>query len=207
MKNITFVFLFALFLSGCSSSIQLAQKDSNRIKSISFNQNVKIPDKVFYQGSRQTVGLMFGAIGILIAHSSETNDDLIMAHLKKNNINIGKIAIQEFEKQIKHNSRFANKRFVSNQENADATFVLEVSAYGIAKIQGFSNLYKPVLRLTGKLVDNQNKTIWEDYNIIASKNSNIQGIPFKTYLSKPGAMRKKFELITKNVVSLLIENL
>jgi hypothetical protein len=47
----------------------------------------------------------------------------------------------------------------------------------------------------------------EDYNIIASKNSNIQGIPFKTYLSKPGAMRKKFELITKNVVSLLIENL
>jgi hypothetical protein len=39
-----------------------------------------------------------------------------------NNINIGKIAIQEFEKQIKHNSRFANKRFVSNQENADATF-------------------------------------------------------------------------------------
>jgi hypothetical protein len=40
--------------------------------------------------ARQTVGLMFGAIGILIAHSSETNDDLIMAHLKKNNINIGK---------------------------------------------------------------------------------------------------------------------
>jgi accessory colonization factor AcfC len=36
---------------------------------------------------------------------------------------------------------------------------------------------------------NSNKTIWEDYNIIASKNSNIQGIPFKTYLSKPGAMR------------------
>jgi hypothetical protein len=72
------------------------QPDKNRA-----NKNTKV---IFFivtrlsflmvvDGSRQTVGLMFGAIGILIAHSSETNDDLIMAHLKKNNINIGKIAI------------------------------------------------------------------------------------------------------------------
>jgi hypothetical protein len=40
-------------------------------------------------------------VGILIAHSSETNDDLIMAHLKKNNINIGKIAILFHSHKVK----------------------------------------------------------------------------------------------------------
>ena len=209
MSNIyrLFVISLFLFLGACASTTELTKENESKINAIGINNKVKIPEKAFYHGPGKAVGAMFGAVGAIIAEATDSNDELIVEYMKKNDINIDDIVLEEFTKQIKLNNKLAGKLTSDEIAAPDANLVLEVRIYGIAQTHGFSSEYRPTLGVAAKLVSNSGEILWEEYEFVTALNDETSGIPFEDYFKDPAVMKDKYENVSRIVVALLIKSL
>ncbi len=206
IRNIVVSIIF-MGLGACASTTQLTKESENKLNKIALSKDVTVPAKAYYYGPEQGAGAVFGVIGAIVAEASTTKDELIVDYMKKNNIDIGKIALKEFERQIKLNPKFANK--INSDENIDhdAKFVVEVRLYGISQTHGFSSVYRPTLGMAAKLVSTDGTVLWEEYEFLTAMNDGVEALPFDDYFKDPENMSKRFEKISENVVTQLMKSL
>lgn len=197
-----------LFLTACASTTKLVSEHESAIRNVSFERNVKIPEKAYYHGPAQTAGaVLFGPLGALVAHATMTNDKLIMDYMKTHEIDIGAIVLEEFERQVKAHPKFLNKQFSSNPDYFDAKFIVEVKMYGLTQKHGYSSEYRPVLGVAARLVSAKDEKLWERYDYITAMNDTAPSYPFDQYFQDPKIMDEAYRAVSKHVVSLLMENL
>lgn len=197
-----------LLLSACASTTKLVSEHELATRNVSFDRNVKIPEKAYYHGPAQTAaGVLFGPLGVLVAHATMTNDKLIMDYMKNHGIDIGNIVLEEFEKQVKVHPKFANKQFSSDPNYSDARFIVEVRIYGLTQKHGYSSEYRPVLGVAARLVSAKDEKLWEHYDYITAMNDSVPGRPFDEYFQDPKIMSEAYKAVSERVVALLMENL
>jgi len=205
-RNIIIITL-SLFLGACASTTQLTKESSDSVKTIAFSEKVTIPEKAYYYGPEQGAGAVFGVIGAIIADAATTKDELIVEYMKKNNIDIASIAMNEFKNQVKLNPRFAAKQNIEESKNPDAKFVVDVRIYGLSQTHGFSSVYRPMVGIAAKLVSANGEVMWEEYEYITAMNDGVEAVEFEEYFKDPAVLSGHFEKVTKNVVALLMQSL
>lgn len=206
-------------LLSCTTE-NLSYNSETKLKNITFDKTVLVPEKARYYGSTQTIGSFFGPIGGLFALAAMSEDQLIVDYMKNNEIDIGNIVIQEFEHQIIKHPRFLEKKFVSSEDGYDAKFIVEVQFFGLIPTNGFSTLYRPVLGVRAKLVSANGEKLWEAFEKFAGSdilieqfgdapatNSGVPSLTFEEYFSDPKNMKEAYQKVSEFVVALLMSNI
>lgn len=149
-----FLISCAILLVGCSQKIPLSENDSQQLKSIYVNPDIKKPTSISHKGKAQaTVGTSVGVVGLLVSAAIDHHDSEAVTHLSKN-IDINKIVCDEWKKKL------AEKGYKEKQ-GADVVLVTEISDYGLSVSDIFTKTYRPILSIKAKLIKN-NRVIWQD---------------------------------------------
>lgn len=203
--------IFGVMLSGCASTIPLSSDNKARIRHVSVSEEIKLPEKATYYGwdSPLTGTAFIGDSGSqltasLLSEKLNTKDWSITAYANKHHVTPDLILRREFIRQLKSNAHFG-KPVV--REAADAHFVLTIKGWGIGQKNTFSKSYKPILRVHARLIDNNGKTIWEDYQAIRNTSSKTWGTGYKEYFKDPENMRKAFSSASELIVAEMMKTL
>jgi len=195
-----------LLLTGCATTIQMTPAEKQEIKTIKVSNNVSVPKDMSYMGPGMTYGLMFGVVGALAVGGKETSDaDKMKAYVLQKKIFIQKIVKEQMIKALKSGTHY---KLVS--KNPDATMYLTIKSYGFSIPHGFSTELMPVLEVQGKLIDKQNKIIWEDQDRVIPLPFDTQGMPLHTWqqlVKAPELIRQSWTKAAEKVSVSLAETL
>lgn len=152
--------LVVLALGACASTHTLKDTDRKTINTVTISPGVKVAPEMYYFGPGTSVGMLFGAVGgavggaVAMAANKAPADEL-KQFAKDNRISIEDIVRKEFVAQL-----HATRKFRISEENADATFRLDVSQYGLSVPTGLSSGLVPILTLHAELLNNKGEVIW-----------------------------------------------
>jgi hypothetical protein len=195
---------FALLVSvtaGCGQ--RLAQADKAAIHSVSVNRDVTVAEEPFYMGPAQAVGMAFGIVGALVGEAMAGNPKAVLrATLRKNNIEIGSLAAEEFTRQLQSAGVFGELVPMGGESEIR----LEVPYWGLAKAP-LSTELKPVFGMKAKLVKADGSVAWEKYFYIANMNSETPSATFETFIENPEQLRAAFAKASEIVALGLVEDL
>ena len=207
MKPLCILLILGSLMTGCASTTQLTAENHQKITNIYIEQAVKIPETAYYYGPEQGVGVVFGPVGMIIAQSVETNDELIAKYMKENDVDIGRISRNAVEKLLINNPKFASKKLVTEKDKADSVLKVEVAVYGLSQTHGFSSVYRPQLGIKARLEDQQGIVLWEDYEFVTAMNDGVHAIEFKEYFEDPNNMKVRYEKAAELVMDMMAEDL
>jgi hypothetical protein len=199
MKAILFSGMLCLLLGACVTT-KLAGESESSIRTISLDTKVKVPENPIFIGP----AAMLGAIGGAITYKAGQR---LAEYMRQNEVDIGEIVLEEFEKQVKEHPRFVSKQFVHGTDNVDARFELEVASFGLSQIHGLSSQYRPILNVQARLISAQGKKLWERYDFVTAANSSIPSLTSDEYFSNPAHLREAYKEVANRVVALLMKNL
>lgn len=197
MRRIFFAATLCLLLTACWMT-KLTQENESNIRTVSLDMNVKVPEKPGYQGPTMGGGL----IDALAAYRTVTR---IHNYMNLHKIDISKIVLVEFEKQVREHPKFVNKRFVNDPDQADARFELKIVEYGLMWAPSFSFRYRPLLTIRARLVSDTGKTLWE--REVPALNCGTPSYTLHEYFRYSGNMREAYQEAAKQVVSGLMKSL
>ena len=191
-----YLFIFSLIaLTACASSVQLSDKDRQRITSIKVSETVTMPEKPAYIGGAAA----FGALGMALAGDEEA--DKIANYLKQNDIDVGAIVRAEFINQaLQHD--YLGARI---DPDGGSTIELELRIYGIGVKHGLSSEYKPLLGYYARMNDPEGNLVWEEYDY-----TGFATMPYYTmdqYFGDPKYFRDAFKKASQVVTKGLMESL
>jgi hypothetical protein len=148
--------LVVLALGACASTHALKEADRNTITAVTISPDVKVAPEVYYFGPGTSMGILFGAVGGAAAMAAnKAPADELKEFAKDNGISIEHIVRKEFVAQLQ-----AARKFRVSEDNADATFRLDVSQYGLSVPTSLSGGLVPILRVHAELLNNKGEVIW-----------------------------------------------
>jgi len=205
LKRFLIIF-FCLNLVACGG--KLTKENINIINTISISEHVVVPDQTMNDNPGLRIGAAFGgALGSVIADSLPTNNKDTTAYMKDNNVNVGDIVLNEFKYQIKQKSSISSKITDDKNGVSDATFVLEIQRYGLGAEHDFSSKYRPMIRMSAKLVKKSGEVIWEENDFVHHMEESILALPLAQYFTDPKIMVTKYKEVAKLAVSNILENI
>jgi hypothetical protein len=160
-KLFTIVAVFTLLSTGCATTSLNATQMAN-IRTIKLDKPIPLPKDMIYLAPGASLLFGFGIVGGAIAGITMHSDGKIQQKMaEQNNISVPEIVSYTLEDELRKSSRF---RLVTTGP-ADATLKVKVDGYGFAVPNGFSSVLKPIINLSGELVDNSGRVIWKDYTV------------------------------------------
>src|SRR5258708_33225920 len=98
--------LAALLAGGCASVQPISDADRRKVASVTINPNVSKPQEMSYLGPGGSAGLMFGALGAIIAAPAlESSRRSFQDYVVKNGISIERIVLEEVEAAMRRSGR------------------------------------------------------------------------------------------------------
>lgn len=148
--------LVVLALCACASTHALKETDRNTITTVAISPDVKVAPEVYYFGPGTSVAMLFGAVGGAAAVAANKGPaDELKEFAKDNRISIEDIVRKEFVAQL-----HAGRKFRVSEDNANATFRLDVSQYGLSVPTSLSGGLVPILRVHAELLNTKGEVIW-----------------------------------------------
>lgn len=210
MKEIAVLYRIALFsliifFSGCASTIKLDAATKSKLDDgIAIIPTVKLADPPYYHGPAQTWSFALGgAVGGTIAASMASEPAKIKNYLETEKIDVGAIVLEEFKHQINEQADFSGKF----HDDGKYRIELSVPMYGITQKNGFSSEYKPILRVTSRMIAPDGNVVWESSDYVGPLNSETPAFTYKEYFGTPDNFKNAFVSASKAVVKLLISDL
>ncbi len=205
-KGFILILIFAcLFVfSGCASSIALKQSDKLAIQSVNITKDVKMPERMFYQGRKESILSGCGCLGVAAAESGrKKTEESIKDVMEKANIEIGQIVRDQFINEIKDSNLF---KIVS--DGNDAEFRLSIRIYGFAQPHGLSSQLKPMLGVEGSLVElHDDRVVWKKYEYVTNLNDKTPSHSLEEYFSNTELIREALNVASQIVVGDLIDDM
>ncbi len=209
MGEITFKFLaltFIFSILGCVSSKSLTTIDKASIQSVSIAEDVFLPERMYYQGPRESILIgVGGLLGSLAAESGRADtEELFKYVMKKENINISQIVRDEFKSRLQNLNMY---KIIASSNESSYKFKLMIKVYGFAQYQGLSKQLKPMLGVEGTLESSDSKVLWKKYAYITPLNGTTPSHTYEEYMNNPNFMLEAFSSASKIVIADLIESL
>jgi hypothetical protein len=143
--NMRLLFGFLIvFLAGCVSSTRMQESEKARIRSVSINPVVKMPDDPTF------IGTFWGILG--------SDKSQLKEHMQKVNFDLPRIVKQQFKAQAERQAFFEGKL----KDTGDYKFDFEVKVYGL--IVGntlVSGDCTGLLTVVARMYDPSGKVVWE----------------------------------------------
>jgi hypothetical protein len=159
------------------------------IKTAHIGNDVPLPEKMFFQGRAQSIGMgVGGAIGGAIADkvSKKEPPDQILEIMREHKIDLPSIIKSEFAKAM----QTAGHIVAVDDMAGDVKIDLAVVMYGLGQRQGFSAVLYPVLRVEAKMTRADGMVIWQKEDYITPLNKeNSGGHTFEEYVQQPELLR------------------
>ncbi|OHB74984.1 MAG: hypothetical protein A2Z25_12440 [Planctomycetes bacterium RBG_16_55_9] len=154
---------------------------------MSIDPNVNIKDFRYSGGKDMAAFLVGGIVGVAAGRAlglERTEQDEIIDVMQNNDIDIKKIMVSEFKKELAKKSDFPPLV----DEGGDAQFQFEMSC--MLAVGAFTNRMKPEFYLWASLKDTNGKTIWKRNEW---ENEHIKGYTHKQYVENPEFLREVFQ--------------
>lgn len=194
LRLLIVVSVLSLGVSGCVSSVTLAQEDRQRIRTIVVSQDVKLPAEIYYRGPEGLIP--FAGLALSRDQGKDLRDQL-----QQHGINVGEIVRTAFVRRLKGRPEWAAK---IADEGGDATIHLEIDLYGI---EGAFGTGKPMLGVVARLNHTSKGIVWRRREYVTHLNDKTASFPVTEYFRNPQAVRTAFESAAEVVVDLLWEHL
>ena len=181
-----------LFLASCAGggAVQISKKDLNSIKSITIDPEIKQPEIPFIQGAYNFGAFLAGG-GIGVAISQNAAGKVFKEYMDRNNIDIAKIAYDEFKNIIIEDKIFPLK------DESDIKLKLTINTYGFGKAGAFSGGdRRPLINITAFLVKNSGDTIWRKKDYITNLSKLTDTYTFDQLAENPQLTRRSFQQAT-----------
>jgi hypothetical protein len=174
------------------------------ISSFSVNPSVKLPERIFYNGIELGIGAALGGVlGGLIASEGFQVSEQIKEFLHRQNIDVAKIVVEEFNRALQQDPKLASKIVANGQ----AQFNLEVYNWGLSRNGSFSTDYKVAIGIRAKLIDQLGATVWEGRDFVHSANPDISAKPFEAYFGGPEVFSDGLKNSSRIVSELLVKRM
>lgn len=192
----------SFWLHGCASSTPLSADSRTAIEVVSVTPEVTTPDRFFYQGSAQQVGMSFGLIGSLMGSAAAEGPVAQLTELMaESDIAIGPIVYAEFVQAWDQ----ANLFMRTEATPADADLELKVLSYGLIAAQPFSSRLRAQIELQGTMMDRASMVVWQQVKRAAGP-SDI-GYTLDDFSEDPDRLRLVLQVATQSAVQRLIDDL
>lgn len=197
--------LLGLMLStGCASTVTLTKPVRESIRSVSVNPDVKVTDDVFYRGPGQSVGMLFGLIGALVAEAAAQGPKgQIKAVMTEAQINLGQIVREQFVTELVATNIFPSLV----PEGGDGEVRLEVLLFGLAQTHDFSSQLVPWLGVLGSLVRADGSVLWQKQVLVTSLNKQTPAHTLEEYLQNPQLLREAITVAAQIVSDELMKHM
>jgi len=200
------VFMFSV-LSGCAM-VDLNDETKNSIRTYNINEEVTMAGAAYYNGPEGALAGLGGLVGLVSALEGDearaSNSELIDALIKKNNIDIKAMVLQNFKDKIAEHPDFGTKTMVSADEDADVTFNLFVNQYGIGLSAPFSTEFRPAVLVFSELKSKSGEKMWANYSQISEFNGETAKAPYEEYFKSPELFRDGMQDVISRSVEELI---
>lgn len=206
MKLLNKIFIFLILanlfmLSGCVTTIPLANNEKQNIKTVRIDNTIQIPPEMALGTHGQNVAVGFGLVGLLIAEDiRETQGGKIEGVIVANHIAITDIVKQQFIQQMQSKTHFR----VVNSNDADATLTIKIKEYGFNAL-AFSSKMSPVLNVEAELIKN-NKIIWRDSSPVFAS-AILPNYHFEEYLQNPALITKAWNAAAAMAVNQMLRTM
>jgi hypothetical protein len=202
-KLLTIILVFSFF--GCVSSKSITESDKASIQSVSVSEDVFIPDRMFYQGPKESILMgTRGMLGFMQAGESALDaEQAFKLAMNAYDIDIAKIVRNEFTSKLAHSNIFK----VNDDGNSLYKFKLMIKVYGFAQYQGLSQQLKPMLGIEARLEGSDNKVLWKKYAFITALNGSTPSHTSIEYLKNPDFILEAFNTASRIVIAELIDDL
>ena len=182
----TFLLLALLMLGGCASVQPISDADRKAVTSVAISPSVtKAPD-MYYLGPGMTAGLMFGAVGALVAAPAmERSRKAFEEYTAKHGISLERIVLEEVEGAL----RRAGKMPLGAQSGPGAAVLhVAVPQWGFSVPHGFSGMLVPILYIRCELKDAQGKLLWSSSERVLPLGNPVEALTPEAVRSDPKAM-------------------
>lgn len=192
----------SFWLHGCASSTPLSANSRTAIEVVSVTPEVTTPDRFFYQGTAQQVGMSFGLIGSLMGSAAAEGPVAQLTELMaESDIAIGPIVYAEFVQAWDQADLFIR----TEATPADADIELKVLSYGLIAAQPFSSRLRAQIELQGTMMDRTGTVVWQQVNRAAGP-SDI-GYTLDDFSEDPDRLGLVLQVATQWAVQRLIDDL
>jgi len=156
--RIAIFWLLVLALGGCASVQPISDADRKSVTSVTINPGVTKSPDMFYLGPGSSVGLMFGAIGALVAAPSmERSRKSFQEFAEKHNLSLERIVLEEVEGALR---RVGRMPLVAQPGPGAAVLHVSIPQWGFSVPNAFSSEVVPILLIRVELKDAQGKVLW-----------------------------------------------
>jgi hypothetical protein len=157
-----------LFAGGCAQVPHVNDPGRSKIDTVVIERNVPKPEQLYYLGPGSMGWMMFGVVGVAVgqatgAVAATTSEPaaLLLDHIKKNGIEMDRIAYEEVDAEMRHWGRLTvlDAPPAAPVPNV-GTLKIAVLRYGFSIPNGFSSRLVPLVILKFELVDAAGKVVW-----------------------------------------------
>jgi hypothetical protein len=164
------------------------------IRSVRVNPDVMLPPDMLYSG--QAEGIASPASGpspgpALAWVSARDAKSQLIAEMRVNQIDLGKIVALEFAKQTTAGSTI--KFVVGADAPADAQVDLTVNVYGIGRAHTLGSMLYPIVSLSATMKTPDGKVVWQGSHVASAQDAeNQEGHTLEEYVRDPELLRHAF---------------
>jgi len=199
-------------LNGCASSVALNKQIQKTKQPVTLSQDVSLPGKMYYQGFGDlSMAPAFGISGLLVEMSERGREkshvkpvDVVTYVMEKSEIDVRKIVLNEFEKQIRSAGLFSE---IVYEDKNYPELRLSIFIHGFAQPHGLSKQLKPLLGIEGILVSQDNSILWKNSDYVTNLNGQTPSHTVEEYISNPELMRKAFHRASEIAVGNLVSHM
>jgi hypothetical protein len=189
--------LLCTALFGCATSTTQAISNSDKVKvaSVNLNEQVPYPSQMYYIGPGGATGLMFGAIGGLLAAPGIEKERQTAQAQTSGGTSIDRIVYEETLAQLRASGKFA----ISERPIAGgATMHVSVTQYGFSIPNGFSSRLVPILRIQLELRDAAGHMLWTGSSRTLTLGNPVESVDAEESTGKRDCLAASSEGLGKN---------
>lgn len=159
IRRVLSLAVLSAVVAGCSTINTQAISESAKAKvtSVSLNETVPYPPRMYYLGPGGATYVLFGAVGGLLAAPGLEKERQDAQAQASSGTSIDRIVYEETLAQLRASGKFT----ISERPNPDgSTIELSVTQYGFSIPSGFSSKLVPILRVKFELRDSSGQVLW-----------------------------------------------
>ena len=200
----TFALLALLALGGCASVQPISDADRKAITSVTINPSVtKAPD-IYYFGPGMTAGLMFGAVGAIIAAPAmERSRKSFQEYTDKHGISLERIVLEEVEGALRRAGRMP---LAAQPGPGAAVLHVAIPQWGFSVPHGFSGMLVPVLQIRCELKDAQGKLVWSSSERVLPLGNPVEPLSPDAVRNDPKAMEAAWRGAARHIAAEIAKN-
>jgi len=192
-------------LVGCATSTNQAISNSDKVKvtSVNLNEQVPYPSEMYYLGPGGSTGLMFGAIGGLLAAPGIEKERQTAQARTSGGISIDRIVYEETLAQLRASGKFP---LSERPIGGGATMQVSVTQYGFSIPNGFSSRLVPILRIQLELRDAAGHLLWADSRRTLTLGNPVESVDAEEIMRNPLAREAAWRQAAKALARALVES-